>query len=790
MNIKIYPKDLIVWRAYLLDSRARFWNPYNFSQLYGLDGTQVVADVTLVSRQLEIALNLLSSIFKKGGKSWFYNIFRHPKSFTLTNKFQYIEVKRSRILPFGLSLGSWFPGKLSNRKFLRLRSKIIRKRLFLHKLSAFKKFYRLYRPGGRRLSSKRRRRYYRKPRWATLQDNWRPKSRSRRKGFSSKHLINNIHSLLKKKLNISKPKFKRFRKYRNKKHLRFYSKKFKRFKRRFFFEKPKKNKLKKKKRIYKFKRKLVNRTCIMLLENFGFFFKRPNALRSFNIHTNFVPTEIPRLQLDKITPGTEENPTDLPIVKMPTTHVRRRIRKKKKMYKLLINPYDTPSGEDFSTITDILKPGSRISKRLESDITDYPTARFYRFLLYKPERVRIIKSISYYFGKYPAERFKRKFTRRRIRRFFRLRKRYIESYKYQRKIYRWFNRLLKLSDKSLRLAVGLPSLSFRSFFSDIGNFFALPFKKRVIRQFKNSVRKFFIKRKKYNRYSLIGVNKPFKKFLNLKSRAFLRRQRRKPLFRKRKIKAKTGLATPNEKLFKSLNKKVFKKNHYKNTFKRRALFDVVSGGLSLNNVKSFTFNVKYNTFQRKKRLSFHNYDVNRKFYSIKKKPIFSNFFTKLKKFKSATNLISNKKLKIKNKLVNKFVKKDNLLNNLKNQYNLLYNSFMYNKLISKVKRAQRTSKALNKGLKVKATPFRFYPTVMFAARLTRLTISIFNEARAAGVILVYLNSGEVSPQFNYYNIVISDREKFLLRLELIFKQTYAISRVSNIVGRYAARYNG
>jgi len=215
------------------------------------------------------------------------------------------------------------------------------------------------------------------------------------------------------------------------------------------------------------------------------------------------------------------------------------------------------------------------------------------------------------------------------------------------------------------------------------------------------------------------------------------------------------------------------------------LFDVLNNSFRPH-LKYFIFNHGNMRLLRKSRiLPTTLLTINSHFYKIKRQPHFSNFFIrKHRVIEKPSVLSSNKKLKTNRFLNTKiFEKKLKFLKRSDNYSCYRVPGFIQKKILTRKIRSAKPTLEFRKGVKYLATPFKYYPTTMFTAKLTRLTISIFNEARSVGVILLYLNSGVVSPEFTYYNIIISDRERFLPKLELIFKNVYATSKISLLIGR-------
>ena len=764
MFIKSRAKDLLSWKEATINSNIRHWNNLNLSQLISTS-ISLTVDIRFMLKHLDSSLSLLSTIFARGGRAWFYNVFYRRKRYDIKFKtVVYSQSSKPFYKPYGLAFPNWFPGRLSNHRFTKLRIKLMKEHLFFHKFSALRKPLRFYKPGGFRSFIQRRRRRYSLPRWARLDKYWRPRSRSRRKGISYKRLALHLKTFMKK----FRYKRFRFRRYRSKKRKNI------KIKRRRFISR---------KKIKSLKRSRFE-SWVYFTDTFSSFFYKPSLGRSFNIYSKFVPFKYSKIQLNKLEPGTPDNPTDLPINNMPTTSVRRKEKKKKKIFKLQFKDFNNSQGDDFKFL--IKDHKSEISSKSKRYLNFkgslyFPTARFYKLLLIRPYKAVTKLLLKRYTQRKKRYSFNRKFRHRRLK--YKLRRTKIKNYrlryKSQSKIFKWLNKVLVLSAKTLRLKAGVPALAFRNFYSTfVHEKFLQPFHYSRLLRYKKKLTSFYSVNKKILTFRKF---KPFKRFYNLEFRSFFRRTKRIRKFKLAKPKARLGSLVKGEKLFGSLNNKTFKKIFSAPlNLKRKSLINFfLSKNRSFKTASVFKFALSLLKPFRQKRLVSGKYFNLRKFYKIKKSPIDRSIQTK--GLKSIPN-VSNRKFinltrSVNFKLALLKAKRFKPVQTTKLPY------FIRRKALKRMIYSSKNFFKLNGKLKLNAKPYALYPSIVFVSRLTRLTSSILNEARLTGVISVYFSSGEATPLCTLYNILINDNVRSLSKIEPVIKNIFFISKTNVLLRR-------
>jgi len=128
MFIKSQLKDLLLWKSAIISSNVRHWDSYNLAELTSVGRTSTL-NIKLILKQLDTVLSLLSNIFSRGGRAWFYNVFHRRKRYDINLKTMvYNQSSRPFYTAYGLILPNWFPGRLSNHRFVTLRTKLMKKK--------------------------------------------------------------------------------------------------------------------------------------------------------------------------------------------------------------------------------------------------------------------------------------------------------------------------------------------------------------------------------------------------------------------------------------------------------------------------------------------------------------------------------------------------------------------------------------------------------------------------------------------------------------------------------------
>lgn len=761
MFIKSRIKDLLSWKSSIINSNVRHWDTFNLIELSSISRSLTV-DMRFIIKHLDSSLSLLSTIFARGGRAWFYNVFYRRKRYDINLKTMlYRQSSRPFYKPYGVAFPDWFPGKLSNHRFTKRRTKLMKKRLFFHKFSVLRKSIRFYRPGGFRSFVQRRRRRYSIPRWARLDKYWRPRSRSRRKGISYKRLALHFKTFMKK---FRRRRFK-FRHYRPKKP-----------------QKLKRRRILRRK--FKFFRRPRFETWIYFNGIVSSFFYKPSFGRSFNLYSKFVPVKYSKIQLDKLMPGTPDNPTDLPITNMPTTSVRRKEKKKKKIFKLRFKHFNNAQGDDFKFLIKDHKSEISSKSKLYLNFKGalyFPTARFYKLLLIRPYKALTKLLLKRYGRRRGRYSFNKKFKHRKLR--FKLRrtkiKKYKLRYKNQSKIFKWLSKVLILSAKTLRLEKGVPALAFRSLYSTIAfNKFSQPFHYSVRSRYKMKLVNFYSINKRILSFKTF---KPFKRFYNLEFRSFFKRTKRIRRFKLTKAKARLGSIIKGEKLFTSSSNRTFKKilNSSLNLKRKSLISFFLSKHNSFKTSLLFKFNLSLLKPLRQKRLISGKYFNLKKFYKVKKSP--TDRLTLTRKLKSLPNVSNRKFINFnKSNMFKKALLKAKLFKPVQTT-KLPY--FLRKKALKKIIYSSKNFFKLKNKLQLDAKPHRLYPSIIFVSRLTRLTSSVLNEARVTGVISVYFSSGEATPLRTLYNILINDSLRSLAQIEPVVKNIFLISKTNVLLRR-------
>jgi len=763
MFIKSQLKDLLLWKSAIISSNVRHWDSYNLAELTSVGRTSTL-NIKLILKQLDTVLSLLSNIFSRGGRAWFYNVFHRRKRYDINLKTMvYNQSSRPFYTAYGLILPNWFPGRLSNHRFVTLRTKLMKKKLFFHKFSALRKSLRFYKTGGSRLFIQRRRRRYSVPRWARLDRYWRPRSRSRRRGVSSKRLALYFKTFMRKR------RYRRFkyRPYRYRKKKKFVKK------RRIAF----------KKKRYIRRRKFIS--WIYFSSNFSSFFYKPSLGRSFRLYSKFVPVKYSKIELSKIVPGTPDNPTDLPITNMPTTSIRRKEKKKKKIFKLQFKNFNNAQGDDFRFLikdhNSDLSSKSKLYLNFKGALF-FPTARFYKLLLLRPYMATTKVLLKRYTRKLSRFMFGHKFKYRKLRYALRRTKvrNYKRRYRSQSKLFKWLDKVVTLSSKFLRLRKGAPALTFRNFFTELSDKrFLQPFSYSSRRKYRLKLSDFYKLNKKNFKHETLKFNKDF---YNLEFRLFFKRTLKLRKFKLTKPKAPLGSIVVGEKLFAVNSKKLFKKLSTRGlSLKRRTLisFFLPKDKIFKNKSLNFNFNSTLLLPLRQKRLISGKYFNFRKFYKIKKSPeariVVKSIFPVLPN-------VSNRKFTglSSYKFFLPALRKSKRFKPVQST-KLPY--FLRKKALKKIIFSNKNFFKLKGKIKINATPYIIYPSIIFVSRLTRLTSSVLNESRVVGVISVYFSSGEATPLSTLYNILINDRIRSLSQIEPIIRNLFFMSKASLLLKR-------
>jgi len=753
--IRTKPKNLFAWKAAILSSNLRYWDSYNKFEL--LSSVDPIIDIRSVAKNLDSALNVLFSIFARGGRAWFYNVFYRRKRYLFNLRTMlYRQSPKPFFLNYGLIFPIWYPGRLNNRKFIKIRLHIMKKKLFFHKFSALRRSFRFYKAGGFRSYVSRRRRRYRKPHWAKLDRYWRPRSRSRRRGFSYKRLALHFKNFMKKRR--KKKKFRRqyryFRRYRfNPDRITFKTRRAKKNPKSWVF----------------FDKKLVS------------FFYKPDLGRALNLYLKFIPFKYQKIQLNKIEPGTPEKPTNLPLNNMPTRSLRRQEKKKKKIFKSQYRTFNNVQGDDFRHIINEQRDSltSKSKRYLAFDkALFFPTARFYKLLVIRPYKIMKKLLAQRYLSSYDRRHFNYRYKRRDLQRKLRRRikpKSYRRRFKLQSKVYDWLNKVMLLSNKILRLRC-FNSFSFRGAISSFSLTYYSPFTNKSFFIYKKNLIKF-----KVDRYSLLTLNrasKRYKEFYNFEFRRFVRRLKYVRRFKLSRIKPKLGKIVADEKVYKNLNNKASAKVKKLN-FKRKTLINVFLNSVQKLKLKAkLSFNFSIIKPFRQQRLVSGKYFNFRKFYKYKRSPtdtVSKSYVSVIPNVSNRkfTNYDSYKKLKVKLHKSKRFTP----VQTTKLPH------FLRDKFFKKKMHADKYFNKFKDKIKLNSKPYYFYPTIFFVTRLSRLTSTILNECRVVGVISVYFSSGEASPLSTIYTVLMNDRRSSLARLELVIKNLFFLSKTNTLLGK-------
>lgn len=518
-------------------------------------------------------------------------------------------------------------------------------------------------------------------------------------------------------------------------------------------------------------------------------FSKPDIARSFSIYKSFVsavPAEEVLLR-GPIKAGTPENPTNLPVTNMPTTNPRRLERIKKKLAPAPTF-YNTREAEDFKFLVSSNSSRKR-TKGLEQKEEEeksgvhHPFMRYARIMLRKSYSVSL-DNLNRRYLKRIFDRIDNKFLKRDAwihkksvpRKFPKKNRRYRPRLK-------WFKKLNLFTDKLYRLSLGLPFLTFR------GLTFSAPFIDTSIftgAAYNNILKTFYTSLKfRSSNFRLLTFNN-IKKPRKTVIKNFRKRAKNKGFIKEFKSKPKSGHLIKGEKVFKrlnSLNFNKFKKNFY--TPKRKALLLTLLNPnlLNVKVAKNFTFKPNFLSVIRRRKSSFSGrYLQSEKFYSIKNSPTINVTLNNIKpKIFKTNSIFFTDKLSLKETKRVDFMSKDSKAIRIPHSH-FGAPRFIFRKFLKKAYIKAKKSRSLKVRFKLKPRNFKFFPSVIFFSNLSRLTLSIIGEAKAAGVCSAFFSSGEAAP-FATFNIIINDYIKDLNYLKYTYRKLYKRAKVYTLLAR-------